>query len=83
MYSLAQALTPPFSKKRSCGARSRIGGVNHEHYTITVKGWKIQFSGKFSFLENAHFQGVPLRRKINLNMYIMYHFYVLAVRSIQ
>ena len=27
MYSLAQALTPPFSKKRSCGARSRIRGV--------------------------------------------------------
>ena len=30
MYSLAQALTPPFSKKRSCGARSRIRGVNIE-----------------------------------------------------
>ena len=27
MYSLAQALTPPFSKKRSYGARSRIRGV--------------------------------------------------------
>ena len=32
LYSLAQALTPPFSKKRSCGARSRIRGVN----TVTL-----------------------------------------------
>ena len=33
MYSLAQALTPPFSKKRSCGARSRIRGVKSVIYS--------------------------------------------------
>ena len=33
MCSLAQALTPPFSKKRSCGARSRIRGVKSMIYS--------------------------------------------------